>query len=344
MTNQTSENTAVHLPIADKSCCETLARQISQWYDAGQNDEQLLMNAFATQLRKEGAVLVPVILPDSFLQTLAQVKTQEELQSLNQNIGLQSLETEDGVWYVAFTSEEEAHSDFGDTATMPFYLRQLMTIAASTEDCVGLIVNPWSEQSISIPKVGIQMILEKGQPMTTEEVAYYRAEEAYRRGNYEGLPEVLQPIAEAEFPKALTLLGDCYYYGRGIGKDKGKARSLWETAAAKEDANGAGKLADMYQNGDLEPNPGFANALYHRCFDLARKDKSIDCYPDACLRMLKYCKDDFSAEDYENLAWDAVEGFQERVAQGDLSAEKLLKSAQSYLDYLEKAKGKGILR
>lgn len=332
------EKKAVHLPQADESCSKAIARQIEKWYESGQESTQALMNTIMEQLKAEGTVLVPVELGPSFLQALAQAQSAEQLQALNQQVGLQSVYSEDGVWYVAFTSVDQAGEV--ETSTMPFYLRQLMTIAMETEDCAGLVINPWSEQTVSIPKAGIQVLLEQAPEMTADEKDYAVGEKAYKAEDYANAVMYLERAAEAGNAKAISLLGDCYYYGRGVGKDKGKARGLWEQGAAKEDANAAGKLADMYQTGDLEPKPGFANALYHRSYDLARRNKALDCYPDACLRMLKYCKADFSENDYENLAWDAVEGFRERVEMGDKAAEKLLKSAQSYLDYIEAKKAK----
>jgi len=331
------EERIVHLPLADKSCCVTLERQIALWYEGNQENTTMLMNSVIAQLRNEGTILAPVVFSNAFLQGISQAKSEAELQQMNEQIGLQSVQDEHGVWYVAFTSEEQAKEDGNDTSTMPFFLRQLMEIANQTEDCLGLLLNPWG-QSISIPKNGIQMLLEQAPPMTSAEKTLRTAERAYQNGDYDTAVPLLEQAIKDNQSKAFGLLGECYYYGRGTGKDKGKARGIWEMGAKNEDANSAGKLADMYRNGDLEPNEGFANALYHRAFDLAKKTKALDCYPDACLRMLKYCKADFSEDDYENLAWDAVEGFRERVAQGDVTAEKLLNSAQSYLDYIEQKK------
>lgn len=62
------------------------------------------------------------------------------------------------------------------------------------------------------------------------------------------------------------------------------------------------------------------------------KDVDLIVFPDVCLRILKYCKDDCDKETYERIARDAVDGFKTRIEAGDNYSGKLLAEAQTILD------------
>lgn len=161
---------------------------------------------------------------------------------------------------------------------------------------------------------------------------------AYQKGDYKTAVRHYRRAAEAGNVEALSNLGYCYYYGRSIPVDKDAARECWEEAAILGDICAIYKLGDMYRNGDLPANVRRSKAYYHRAFRLASDTHDVWCYPDCCLRMVKFCAEDFTDEQLLSFCEDAVRGFEERMNKyGDTLSDGILQEARELRSrYLKK--------
>lgn len=155
--------------------------------------------------------------------------------------------------------------------------------------------------------------------------------EAYQNGDFATAIELYQKSAAVGNVTAMSNLGYCYYYGRSIPVDKEKARTCWEKAAVLGDVCATYKLGDMYRTGDLPEDIVFSKMMYLRAYAMSNEGKDIYCYPDASLRILKYCKEDCSPDKYREIAEDAVKGFELRVEDGDHYTDELLMQAKEIL-------------
>lgn len=97
-----------------------------------------------------------------------------------------------------------------------------------------------------------------------------------------------QASAQLGSSAAMCNLGYCYYYGRGVQRDKEMARYYWETSAVLGEAASTYKLGDMHRNGDIEADESVAWLYYCRAWRLTRHEKDILNYPNICLRLAQY--------------------------------------------------------
>lgn len=169
-------------------------------------------------------------------------------------------------------------------------------------------------------------IVEKPAPQDVQDLK--EGNGAYQQGDYATAVRLYRKAAEAGNVEALSNLGYCYYYGRSIPVDKDAARECWEEAAVLGDVCAIYKLGDMYRNGDLPVNMKRATAYYRRAFQMASVTRDIGCYPDCCLRMVKYCSGDFTNEQLLALCEDAIHGLEERISQGDTLSDSVLQEAK----------------
>jgi TPR repeat protein len=64
---------------------------------------------------------------------------------------------------------------------------------------------------------------------------------------------LLGKVAESGWPRAQYALGNLYFYGKGVAKDKTEAFEWLHKAADQADAEAQGFLAEMYLRGDGTP-------------------------------------------------------------------------------------------
>ena len=301
---------------------------IAGWYDEGAKNVSPVLETIMAQMKEGVNVLVPVIFPEGFDPGVKEPgKEDEEIE-----ITVRQLDAEDGkFWFACFTHPEEVEKG-ADTDTIQQSLVDIMrfTASADAEHCLGLVLNPW-DNSLSIPMKIIASMLDAITPHPQDEIDLNHGAEAYMQGDYATAVEYYQKSAAAGNIIAMSNLGYCHYYGRSIPADKGKARECWEKAAVMGNVCAIYKLGDMYRNGDLPEDPVFSKLMYLRAYAIAAQNKDIYEYPDTCLRILKYCREDCSPEQVKNIAQSAVEGFRERVNRGDSFAEGLMKEAEAFL-------------
>jgi len=179
--------------------------------------------------------------------------------------------------------------------------------------------------------------MDKEKMMTQDEIDFRTGEEAYNRRDFKTAVKYLRKAAKAYNRGAIKTLGYCYSYGSGVKKNKRTAKQYWERAAILGDANALYKLGDMYRNGDLKENLEYSRALYYRAYELTKDEKDYNFYPDAVLRLLKHCGEDFTREEYRILAEETVYGFKTRMENSkEFYTKKLYDEAVEILESIEK--------
>lgn len=112
--------------------------------------------------------------------------------------------------------------------------------------------------------------------------------QAYMAQDYQTAIPYYQASVQLGSSAAMCNLGYCYYYGRGVKRDKELARYYWETSAVLGEAASTYKLGDMHRNGDIEANESVAWLYYCRAWQLSQNEKDILNYPNICLRLARY--------------------------------------------------------
>lgn len=290
----------------------------------GQDDPSEVLNAIINSALEEAEVLVPVNYPEG--SEMSGNEDEIEVEFLQ----ISAEEDPDLMWFPVFTDEAEFNR--GEKVPCePIAIARMIEIAASEVECGGIIFNPWGE-NFALTKEACEDINEITREHTQDEMDLLAGAEAYQDGDFQSAIMYYERAADAGNIKALSNLGYCYYYGRSIPVDKEMARMYWEKAALLGDVCATYKIGDMYRIGDLPYDEDFAKAMYRKAFEMSCEKQNVDEFPDVCLRILKYCKDDCDKETYERIARDAVDGFKTRIEAGDNYSGKLLAEAQAILD------------
>ncbi len=173
-----------------------------------------------------------------------------------------------------------------------------------------------------------------GRMPTQDEPDLQAGVDAYRKGDYETAVMYYRRSADAGNVTALSDLGYCYYYGRSIPVDKERARDCWEAAAVLGDVCAIYKLGDLHRNGDLPVNERLARMYYELAYRRAKETRDPECYPDACLRVLKYCPDVIPAGERRSVSEEIVQMLEKRIAEGDTLSDGVLEEARQIRDRL----------
>lgn len=308
---------------------KSLEDAIAEWAISDHTDDMPVIKELLEGLKRDQGIIVPIAVQDSSdnNRTATEADGKETVDpEAGLPISLQRLDAGDGkFWFAGFTGMSEVEKG-AETSAAEFSLSSIIKITSEEPEAVGFVINPWGE-SFSVTSELANALLENARPLTQDEIDLNVGAEAYSAGEYETAMMLFEESAKAGNVTALSNLGYCYYYGRSIPADKEKARQCWEKAAALGNVNAIYKLGDMYRNGDLPEDIVFSTALYKRAFSIAVQEKNGYSYPDACLRILKYCMDAELPDLYRDIAQDAVNGFQTRVEAGDRFADPLLKEA-----------------
>lgn len=126
-----------------------------------------------------------------------------------------------------------------------------------------------------------------------------------------------QASAQLGSSAAMCNLGYCYYYGRGVQRDKEMARYYWETSAVLGEAASTYKLGDMHRNGDIEADESVAWLYYCRAWRLTRHEKDILNYPNICLRLAQYGEGRLTSAQRAFFASEAAHWFEKHIHMGD---------------------------
>ncbi len=78
---------------------------------------------------------------------------------------------------------------------------------------------------------------------------YVQAQQAFYEGRYDGLTDLLLPLAEAGMTEAQSLLGVCYFEGKGVQQNSEKAVGWFKKSAAQGSAKAQSNLGFCYTEG-----------------------------------------------------------------------------------------------
>lgn len=305
---------------------------LHKWHTEGRKSEKvgIVMDTIVAEMKKNLEVITPVVLSEECPVT---EEESGQYKPFSPVVNFLMAETADhSGWMAAFTDEFE-FSKGADSSRIPILFSELIEYALQEENCAGIVINPFGEY-IYIPKIILERMLQLSMPVPQDVLDLDAGSHAYQEGDFETAVRLYRKAAEAGNVTALSNLGYCYYYGRSIPTDKEKARECWEKAAVLGDICAVYKLGDLYRNGDLPEDPVFSGKLYLRAFQMAAAEKDIWCYPDACLRILKYCAADFDAETLRKIAEECVAGLEKRIEEGDHYSDRVLREAKEILEDL----------
>lgn len=139
---------------------------------------------------------------------------------------------------------------------------------------------------------------------------------AYREQDYKTAIPYYQASAQLGSSAAMCNLRYCYYYGRGVQRDKEMAHYYWETSAVLGEAASTYKLGGMHRNGDIEADESVAWLYYCRAWRLTRHEKDILNYPNICLRLAQYGEGRLTSAQRAFFASEAAHWFEKRIHMG----------------------------
>lgn len=307
-----------------KSGCTDIEETIYAWYENGMEfGIEKVLDTLALCAHTGVRVIVPVNIDDKRMKAPGGVVIEKD-----DNLQLQHIMgPNNDQWLPLFTSKDEMDKGM-PTASMAVELKAALGIALSDKSVSGVVVNPW-DKALTVPKEVVEIILATDPNDITEDMQLLNdGADAYSEGDYDTAFELYTKSADMGNITAFSNLGYCYYYGRGTEVDKEKAKECWEKAAMSGDICATYKLGDMYRNGDLPENMERAKAMYKTAFKLAQNDMDIYSYPDAALRVMKYCSEDFEKEELLEISNMAIEAMKLRVEDGDKNADEVYKEVQ----------------
>ena len=211
-------------------------------------------------------------------------------------------------------------------------LRSAMEYALETDGIDGVVLDPWtSSATLDVSLLSGLLRSERGSdnPGAQELEAGHAAA---RAGDWPEAAASYTAAAEAGSAEALSALGDCLYYGRGVRKNKTQARRMWKKAAQ------AGEVQAMIALGDDCAASGgeMAETLqyYRRAQSAAREVPDIAYTPQVCLRLAQYETQYLSRKKALLQVAEAVQGFRILQAEGETDAAAWLREAELLTDQL----------
>ncbi len=299
----------------DEECpdCDGIVKAIDEWMQGDKKNGVIITEALVEALKKDVHVLVPVANDDEV--------------SGKDKLGVRAMASPDGTFVIpVFTSLEELKKA-GNSSHYKMSLSAVMTRLMLPKPCKGLIINP-AGNSVTVPKNTLPLIMKLSRPKTPAENMLAEGTSCYKIGEYDKAVALFKASAELGNMQAMGKLGFCCYYGRGVMADKAQARLCWEKAAMLGDALAMYKMGDMLRNGDLPQDIACSNMLYKKAHDIAAATMNVDILPEICIRLLKYCAEDFPKKRRMEMAMHTVKLLEIRVLAGDVFAQPLLDEAR----------------
>ena len=316
--------------------CPAIEQAVQGLYK-GQNEESFwsLMSALNYALELETHVLVPLQTALSAQGAPAPWMEHPIPAEKADGLALWTLRNDKGrCWLPLFTSVAAAGAD-RSTASRPMAdrtLEQAMQLALDTPGIDGVVLDPWtSSATLDVSLLSGLLKSERGSdnPGAQELEAGHAAA---RAGDWPEAAARYTAAAEAGSAEALSALGDCLYYGRGVRKNKTQARRMWKKAAQ------AGEVQAMIALGDDCAASGgeMAKTLqyYRRAQSAAREVPDIAYTPQVCLRLAQYETQYLSRKKALLQVAEAVQGFRILQAEGETDAADWLREAELLTDQL----------
>lgn len=264
--------------------CPAVEDAIERLY-SGQNEETFwaLIHSLNYAMQLETRVILPA-------QTAPTVHTKPAPWSSNPipeqkaaDIPLWRLYNDKGQrWLPVFTSAAAAVQSPA-TLNCPMVektLQNAMELALQSENIDGVVLNPWT-RSATLDSALLTGLLKAARDMPDGEQELEAGRAAAAAQRWSEAVAYCESSAALGNAAALTLLGECCYYGRGRSRDRAQAMSLWRRAAKAGDINA---ILDL---GDSCADVGAALRYYRRAAQLAASAPDIEYSPRAALRMVQ---------------------------------------------------------
>lgn len=140
---------------------DDIEKAISIFYKASTKENLArLLAVIQSRMKQQGQFLVPVEMPQSFLNLfdVSKVKVGDVITPQEDvRMCMRKINTKDGrEWLVAFTSEEEMEKGKG-SSTVAFSIENQLQAAMNMESVAGIVINPW-DQAFLLDKELIQIL------------------------------------------------------------------------------------------------------------------------------------------------------------------------------------------
>lgn len=313
--------------------CPAVERAIEGLY-RGQNEESFwaLMSAlnYATEL--ETRVLVPVQATASAHGVPAPWVEHPIPDAKAASVPLWTLHGDKGqTWLPLFTSDRAALAS-RTTSNCPMVektLQAAMELALESKEIDGVVLNPWGH-SATLDSSLLNGLLraQRSDDDAPGQIELEAGRTAARIGDWTTAAKQYQAAADAGRGEALTLLGECCYWGRGVRRSRSEARRLWTLSAD------AGEVLSMVALGDdcaRTGNMGKALVYYRRAQQHAQLQPDIEYTPRICLRIAQNETRYLSGKQLRAaaMAAEAAQGFRVLQAEGDPDAALWLAEAEA---------------
>lgn len=306
--------------------CPELENAIRTWHTEEDADISIIIDVIIDELQENGEIIVPVDL-------IEDADPEED----GIPFDLRMIEEDGGLWFAAFTNDTEAQKgEDATTSTIP--LGVLLEIACKTDICDGLIINPFGEEQLALPKDVIPAIFAEAMPKTRSDIYVEESLEAFKNEDYDKAFILCKKATEDGNVMAISNLGYCYYHGYGTEVNIKKAKECFHMAAIFGDITAMYILGDIYRENKDEGESSFSTVLYIKALVEAKEKDVTDILPDIIIRVLRYCCEAFDQEELLEMAEEAAIGFRERIDEGSEESEILLNEVEEFISSLKDEK------
>lgn len=159
----------------------------------------------------------------------------------------------------------------------------------------------------------------------------------YQKEKYDEAIEYYRLASTLGNDAAISNLGYCYYYGRGVKENKDLAFSYFDMASRMGNINAMYRIGTMYLNGEVVPKDIEIGNYY---FDLALKtinNNNLDVvlFPSLFFSLAKECMPKGSREENKFFAFDALhiaqDGYTNFISEGDVFYNDRLKETMDLI-------------
>lgn len=274
--------------------CPAVELAVERLYQAGdaQREERFwgLVKGLNYALQMQTHVLVPVRLTPEGSQGQFSWASHPIPPEKAGGLELWALSTPKGYKVLpAFTRPSEADASPA-TLGLPMAelpLQQVMEEALQREDLNGMVLNPWGRSATLDKGLLRGLLYAHGPEDAPGEAEARQGRQLAAQGRWAEAEPLFAASAALGCPEGLRRLAGCYDTGRGIGRDRRKAMTLWRKAAAQGDVLAQVAIGDRYAAGTARTpgDPGKALMAYRRACAMAETEMDITTWPVLCLRM-----------------------------------------------------------
>jgi len=316
--------------------CPTVEQAIARMYSSqSEEDFWALVGALNYAVQMETRVLVPIDAQPNVRDAPAPWVLNPVPPEKAGNLPFWTVLDDKGRrWQPAFFSASAAvsgDSTCGRPATI-LPLQDIMQRVMDSEEVTGLVLDPWTHSASFDHSLLGGLLLAQPDEDQPGLKSFEKGRAAACSGDWSAAAECYEKAAEAGSAEGLTQLGACYYWGRGVRRNRTLARQMWKKAADSADA----VLAHLYLGDDcVAMKDGEGKALFHyrRAQRAASRMPDIEYMPEVCLRISETETSRLPSKRHlaKIQAAEAAQGFRIRKREGDPDAAPLLEEAEALL-------------